>query len=177
MRIKHVHYCYYWVITSHPVTEDLVRKRAEHNEGQIFSLEEVSLHQQDIERMEHIDRWCRDLRILYLQSNLIPRIGERPDRTHSFITRICSISQHVIRSCRERRAPEEAAVFEPGLEQHWSHWKPWRWVCLGVIIIFSIHVEDSQQWCTCNYSVWSVQWIQVNTHWMSEEKVFSDAGF
>ncbi|XP_040026765.2 dynein axonemal assembly factor 11 [Gasterosteus aculeatus] len=56
------------------ITEDLVRKRAEHNEGQIFSLEEVSLHQQDIERMEHIDRWCRDLRILYLQSNLIPRI-------------------------------------------------------------------------------------------------------
>ncbi|KAM3603943.1 uncharacterized protein V6R79_004402 [Siganus canaliculatus] len=56
------------------ITEDLVRGRAEHNEGQIFSLEEVSLHQQDIERIEHIDRWCRDLRILYLQNNLIPRI-------------------------------------------------------------------------------------------------------
>ncbi|XP_062413926.1 dynein axonemal assembly factor 11 [Pungitius pungitius] len=56
------------------ITEELVRQRAEHNEGQIFSLEEVSLHQQDIERMEHIDRWCRDLRILYLQSNLISRI-------------------------------------------------------------------------------------------------------
>ncbi|KAM8850450.1 dynein axonemal assembly factor 11 [Spinachia spinachia] len=56
------------------ITEDLVRRRAEHNESQIFSLEEVSLHQQDIERIEHIDRWCRDLRILYLQSNLIPRI-------------------------------------------------------------------------------------------------------
>ncbi|CAK6975942.1 LOW QUALITY PROTEIN: dynein axonemal assembly factor 11 [Scomber scombrus] len=57
-----------------PVTEDLVRRRAEHNECEIFSLEEVSLHQQDIERIEHIDRWCRDLRILYLQNNLIPRI-------------------------------------------------------------------------------------------------------
>nr|XP_046263937.1 dynein axonemal assembly factor 11 [Scatophagus argus] len=56
------------------ITEDMVRRRAEHNEGEIFSLEEVSLHQQDIERIEHVDRWCRDLRILYLQNNLIPRI-------------------------------------------------------------------------------------------------------
>lgn len=65
--------CNVW---SCPVTEDMVRRRAEHNECEIFSLEEVSLHQQDIERIEHIDRWCRDLRILYLQNNLIPRIGE-----------------------------------------------------------------------------------------------------
>ncbi|XP_041804315.1 protein tilB homolog [Chelmon rostratus] len=56
------------------ITEDMVRRRAEHNECEIFSLEEVSLHQQDIERIQHIDRWCRDLRILYLQNNLIPRI-------------------------------------------------------------------------------------------------------
>lgn len=32
------------------VTEELVRKRAEHNEMQISTLEEISLHQQDIER-------------------------------------------------------------------------------------------------------------------------------
>lgn len=32
------------------VTEDLVRKRAEHNESEIFSLEELSLHQQNIEK-------------------------------------------------------------------------------------------------------------------------------
>ncbi|XP_026230648.1 protein tilB homolog isoform X2 [Anabas testudineus] len=56
------------------ITEDIVRRRAEHNDCEIFSLEEVSLHQQDIERIEHIDRWCRELRILYLQNNLIPRI-------------------------------------------------------------------------------------------------------
>uniref|UniRef100_A0A667Z6I3 Leucine-rich repeat-containing protein 6 n=1 Tax=Myripristis murdjan TaxID=586833 RepID=A0A667Z6I3_9TELE len=53
---------------------DMVRQRAEHNDCEIFSLEEVSLHQQDIERIEHLDRWCRELRILYLQNNLIPRI-------------------------------------------------------------------------------------------------------
>lgn len=58
------------------VTEDLIHRRAEHNECEIFSLEEVSLHQQDIERIEHLDRWCKELRILYLQNNLIPRIGE-----------------------------------------------------------------------------------------------------
>ncbi|XP_026146668.1 protein tilB homolog [Carassius auratus] len=56
------------------ISEDLIRRRAEHNNGEIFSLEEVSLHQQDIERIELIDKWCRDLKILYLQNNLIPKI-------------------------------------------------------------------------------------------------------
>uniref|UniRef100_A0A671N936 Leucine-rich repeat-containing protein 6 n=1 Tax=Sinocyclocheilus anshuiensis TaxID=1608454 RepID=A0A671N936_9TELE len=56
------------------ISEDLIRRGAEHNNGEIFSLEEVSLHQQDIERIEHIDKWCRDLKILYLQNNLIPKI-------------------------------------------------------------------------------------------------------
>ncbi|XP_067385269.1 dynein axonemal assembly factor 11 isoform X2 [Channa argus] len=56
------------------ITEDMVRRRAEHNECEIFSLEEVSLHQQDIERIEHIGKWCRELKILYLQNNLIPKI-------------------------------------------------------------------------------------------------------
>uniref|UniRef100_H3AKT4 Leucine-rich repeat-containing protein 6 n=1 Tax=Latimeria chalumnae TaxID=7897 RepID=H3AKT4_LATCH len=41
---------------------------------EIFSLEEISLHQQEIERIEHIGQWCRDLKILYLQNNLIPKI-------------------------------------------------------------------------------------------------------
>ncbi|XP_069576578.1 dynein axonemal assembly factor 11 [Brachyistius frenatus] len=62
------------LIVDKRVTEEMVRGRAEHNECEIFSLEEVSLHQQDIERIEHIDRWCRELKILYLQNNLIPRI-------------------------------------------------------------------------------------------------------
>lgn len=56
------------------ITEDMVRKRSEHNEMQISTLEEISLHQQDIEKLEYIDKWCRDLKILYLQSNLIPKI-------------------------------------------------------------------------------------------------------
>ncbi|XP_054023526.1 dynein axonemal assembly factor 11 [Dryobates pubescens] len=56
------------------VTEDLIRRRAEHNNCEIFSLEEISLHQQEIEKLEHLDKWCRDLKILYLQHNLIPKI-------------------------------------------------------------------------------------------------------
>ncbi len=56
------------------ITEDLVRKRAEHNNYELSSLEEVSLHQQDIEVIENIDKWCRELKILYLQSNLIGKI-------------------------------------------------------------------------------------------------------
>lgn len=52
----------------------LVRKRSEHNEGEISTLEELSLHQEDIERIENLQNWCRELRILLLQSNLIPKI-------------------------------------------------------------------------------------------------------
>ncbi|XP_051058445.1 dynein axonemal assembly factor 11 [Phodopus roborovskii] len=56
------------------ITEDLIRRNAEHNDCVIFSLEELSLHQQEIEKLEHLDKWCRDLKILYLQNNLIGKI-------------------------------------------------------------------------------------------------------
>ncbi|XP_069952300.1 dynein axonemal assembly factor 11-like [Cherax quadricarinatus] len=56
------------------VTPELVRKRAEHNEGELSTLEELSLHQQDIEKIEYLHRWCPRLRILYLQGNLISKI-------------------------------------------------------------------------------------------------------
>lgn len=41
------------LFASRVVTEDLVRRRAEHNEGDIASLEELSLHQQEIERYSY----------------------------------------------------------------------------------------------------------------------------
>ncbi|KAK3923940.1 Protein tilB-like protein [Frankliniella fusca] len=56
------------------ITIELVRKRSEHNEGEISTLEELSLHQEDIEKIEYLQNWCRELRILLLQSNLISRI-------------------------------------------------------------------------------------------------------
>ena len=33
-------------------------------------------------RIEYIDKWCRDLKILYLQSNLIPKIGELETKSY-----------------------------------------------------------------------------------------------
>lgn len=32
------------------------------------------MHQEDIERIEHFQNWCRELKILLLQNNLLPRI-------------------------------------------------------------------------------------------------------
>lgn len=57
------------------VTENLIRKKSEHNEGIISTLEELSLHQEDVEKIEHINNWCKDIKILYLQANLISKIG------------------------------------------------------------------------------------------------------
>ncbi|OWA54170.1 Protein tilB-like protein [Hypsibius exemplaris] len=56
------------------ITLDLLRRRCEHNEGLIHNLEELSLHQDNLEEIENIDRWCKDLKILYLQGNSIPKI-------------------------------------------------------------------------------------------------------
>eukprot|EP00397_Hematodinium_sp_SG-2012_P028313 GEMP01029800.1.p1 GENE.GEMP01029800.1~~GEMP01029800.1.p1 ORF type:complete len:425 (+),score=96.85 GEMP01029800.1:46-1275(+) len=54
--------------------EALIRKRAEHNDGILPDLEEISLHQQEIEKIENIDRCCRHIKILLLQNNCIGRI-------------------------------------------------------------------------------------------------------
>ncbi|XP_011499246.1 PREDICTED: protein tilB homolog [Ceratosolen solmsi marchali] len=56
------------------ITMDLLRKRSEHNEGEISTLEEISLHQENIERIELLNQACRNLKILLLQYNLISKI-------------------------------------------------------------------------------------------------------
>ncbi|KAK6630870.1 hypothetical protein RUM44_003040 [Polyplax serrata] len=56
------------------ITQELLRKRSEHNECEIGTLEELSLHQEDIEKIEYLQNWCRHLEILLLQSNLISKI-------------------------------------------------------------------------------------------------------
>ena len=56
------------------VTIDLIRRKAEHNEGLIHTLEELSLHQEEIESInETLGTNCRRLKILYLQNNIIGR--------------------------------------------------------------------------------------------------------
>mmetsp|Transcript_7867 Transcript_7867/g.17980 ORF Transcript_7867/g.17980 Transcript_7867/m.17980 type:complete len:132 (-) Transcript_7867:33-428(-) len=57
------------------ITRALIRKRAEHNEGVISTLEEISLHQEELESItEVLGTTCRKLKILYLQNNIIPRM-------------------------------------------------------------------------------------------------------
>ncbi|KAF4315147.1 hypothetical protein JM18_009481 [Phytophthora kernoviae] len=58
------------------ITVELLRKRAEHNEGIISTLEEISLHQEELERIEVIGTLCRKLQILYLQNNIIEKIED-----------------------------------------------------------------------------------------------------
>ena len=55
------------------ITEELLRKKAEHHDGLLPNLEEISLHQLEIEKIEGLSG-CRKLRILYLQNNVIARI-------------------------------------------------------------------------------------------------------
>jgi len=56
------------------ITEQLVRSKAEHNEGIIHTLEELTLHQLDIEKIENLHRWCPKLKILMFQGNLISKL-------------------------------------------------------------------------------------------------------
>ena len=57
------------------ITRDLLRKRSEHNEGIISTMEEVTLHQEEIEAInEVLGMTCRKLKILYLQNNIIRKM-------------------------------------------------------------------------------------------------------
>lgn len=56
------------------ITEELLRKRSEHNECILSTLEEISLHQFELEKIENLDKYCRHLKILFLQNNIIEKI-------------------------------------------------------------------------------------------------------
>jgi len=56
------------------ITEELLRKSAEHNDKVLADLEEVSLHQRELEGIDNLERCCRHLRILYLQNNIINKL-------------------------------------------------------------------------------------------------------
>lgn len=58
------------------ITVELLRKRSEHNEGVLSTLEEITLHQFHLDSIDPIlAKMCKKLRILYLQDNVIPKIG------------------------------------------------------------------------------------------------------
>eukprot|EP00949_MAST-11_sp_MAST-11-sp1_P003825 g3825.t1 len=56
------------------ITRELLRKKAEHHEDILPTLEELSLHQLEIEKIEVVGDICRKLKILYLQNNIIAKI-------------------------------------------------------------------------------------------------------
>lgn len=56
------------------ITLDLLRKRSEHNNSILDTLEEIALHQYMIRKIELIGDVCRNLQILLLQNNKIRRI-------------------------------------------------------------------------------------------------------
>ncbi len=49
------------------ITDELLVSRSEHHDGSLSSLEELSLHQQHLSRLEYVNRACSKLKILLLQ--------------------------------------------------------------------------------------------------------------
>lgn len=57
------------------LTVEKVRKRAEHNDGVLYTLEEVAMHQDEIFGLTNVlEVNCPKLKIIYLQNNYIPKI-------------------------------------------------------------------------------------------------------
>jgi len=56
------------------IDAELIRRKSEHNEGTMADLEEIALHQLEIEKIENIGTLCRKLKILYLQNNIIGKL-------------------------------------------------------------------------------------------------------
>ena len=60
----------------------------------------MSLHGQDIERIDLLGQLCRELKILYLQNNVIGRLGARAAaRLHHAHKRCVTVSAAQQRTC------------------------------------------------------------------------------
>ncbi|CAK9224269.1 unnamed protein product [Sphagnum troendelagicum] len=53
------------------ITEEMIRRRSEHNECVLYTLEELVLQEEGIERIDTLGVLCPHLRILYMPNNLI----------------------------------------------------------------------------------------------------------
>lgn len=56
------------------ITVELVRNKTEHHDRLLAPVEEIALHQENIEKIEYLQDWCPKLKILLMQSNLIAKI-------------------------------------------------------------------------------------------------------
>ena len=121
------------------ITLELLRRRAEHNCGIVATLEvcgtcaccarrslrartqEVSLHSQNLEAVGTLlGQACPQLRILYLQNNVLQRIGAR--KSGNALRGGLRLSR-----CVPARAPvsaEAPGVRQPGAQQPHSRGKP-----------------------------------------------------
>ncbi|KAH8965779.1 hypothetical protein BDL97_04G133800 [Sphagnum fallax] len=57
------------------ITEEMIRRRSEHNECVLYTLEELVLQEEGIERIDTLGVLCPHLRILYMPNNLIACLG------------------------------------------------------------------------------------------------------
>ena len=60
----------------------LLRRRTEHHEGGLDTLEEVALHQEDLTDLGQLPVWCPRLQVLLLQGNLLNQLGEKENIQH-----------------------------------------------------------------------------------------------
>ena len=56
------------------LTMEELRKRTEHNDGCLSTLEEIALHQLDIKKIENFDKLTRHIQQILLQNNLIEKM-------------------------------------------------------------------------------------------------------
>ncbi|KAI5065863.1 hypothetical protein GOP47_0018487 [Adiantum capillus-veneris] len=58
------------------ITEAMLKRRAEHNDGVLYTLEELVLQEEGLDKIDKIlGTLCPHLKHLYMPNNLIPRIG------------------------------------------------------------------------------------------------------
>ena len=103
------------------ITDDLLLSRAEHNDGNLPTLEEISLHQQHLEKIEYINRVCADLKILQFQVWLRFHVKCRTN-LESFWNWFLG---QLHRKDRKSGKVENAWISQLGYEQHWKSWKHW----------------------------------------------------
>ena len=56
------------------LTLGLIKRRSEHYDGNLRDLQEISLHQFDLENIDQLQKYCPKLKIVYLQSNQLVQL-------------------------------------------------------------------------------------------------------
>lgn len=74
------------------ITQEMIRRRSEHNECVLYTMEELVLQEESIERIDKtLGILCPHLKILYMPNNLIPRL--RKDFSFGSVFIRCSVDR------------------------------------------------------------------------------------